>query len=161
MSVAAAQKRSLQFWTVVVTIVVLMLVNRLFNLQSLATEAARCAAAAEGWYDDRQPFQFALTIAALVIGGLIVALVGMRRPAWDERLALAGLVALVAIVAARSFSMHAVDSFLFLKISGLSFNGLTEAAALGLVLIGALRGGRRLLNEKPPRATPAPSDRDF
>ncbi len=160
MSVVRAKRPSVHFWLVVSVLLALMLVTRLFSLQSLATEAARCAAAAEGWYDVRQPFQFAFTIAALVIGGLIVALAGMRRPSWDERLALAGLVALVAIVAARSFSMHAVDSFLFLKISGLSFNGLTEAAALGLVLIGALRGGRTLLIEKPPRATPAPSDRD-
>jgi hypothetical protein len=157
---SGAQKQSVRFWTVVTILLVLMMLNRLFSLQSLATEAARCAAAAEGWYNVRQPFQFAFTVAALVIGGMIVALAGMRRPSWDERLALAGLVALVAIVAARSFSMHQVDSFLFLRISGLSFNGLTEGAALALVLVGALRGAHPLLIDKPPRATPAPSDRD-
>lgn len=157
---ASIQKQSVHFWAVVAILLVLMMVNRLFSLQSLATEAARCAAAAEGWYNVRQPFQFAFTMAALVIGGLIVALAGMRRRSWNERLALAGLVALAAIVAARSFSMHVVDSLLFVKISGLSFNGLTEAAALALVLIGALRGKRTLLIGKAPRATPAPSDRD-
>ncbi|MEK7265876.1 MAG: hypothetical protein AAB227_07230 [Pseudomonadota bacterium] len=136
-------KKAMMFWAVVALLLVILLVNRLFNLQALVTIAARCAAEAEGWYGARRPIQFFLILAASAIAGLVLALALLRRKNWDERLVLAGMAALIAFVAVRSVSFHWVDAYLRLKVFGLNFNGLTEAAALAPVFFGAAWGLRR------------------
>ena len=131
------------FWLIVLALLAILFINRLFNLQALATIAVRCAAEAEGWYQMRRPLQVLVIGAAAIVAALILALAFLRRKALDERLVLAGLVALVAFVAVRSLSFHWVDIYLRLKIFGLNFNGLTEAAALLPVYLGTVRGLRR------------------
>ncbi len=140
---ARHDRMAMAFWAVVSILLITLFVNRLFNLQALATIAARCAAEGEGWYRDRRPLQvFLIGLAALAAAaGLSIAFV--RRKAFDERLVMVGMAALIAFVAARSVSFHWVDAYLRLKIFGLSFNGLIEGAALAPVLFGAARGPRR------------------
>lgn len=153
-------RTALAFWAVVVIALVILCANRLFNLQAVVTIAARCAAESEGWYGERRPFQLFLVgiVAAAGFAGFVLAF--LRRKTADERLVVAGMAALVAFVAARSVSFHAVDAYLGIRIFGFSFNGLTEGAALGLVLLGALSRPSALLIGRVPRATPRPSDRD-
>lgn len=136
-------RQAMIFWASVMVLLVILFTNRLFNLQALATIAARCAAEADGWYRGRRPIQFLVIVASAAVAGLVLTLAFLRRKNWDERLALAGMAALIAFVAVRSVSFHWVDAYLRLKIFGLNFNGLTEAAALGPVLVGAVRGLRR------------------
>jgi hypothetical protein len=161
---ASLNQGTLAFWAVIVIVLVMLSVNRLFNLQALVTIAARCAAESEGWYSERRPFQLLLVglAAAAGLAGFVFAF--LRRETADERLVVGGMAALIAFVAARSVSFHGVDAYLGTKISGLSFNGLTEGAALGLVLLGALSRPSALLIPPAPRATPRPSgncsDRD-
>lgn len=136
-------RQAMMFWAAVLILLVILFANRLFNLQALATIAARCAAESEGWYGARRPIQFLLIVAAAAVAGLVLTLALLRRKAFDERLVLAGMAALICFVAVRSVSLHWVDAYLRLKIFGLNFNGLTEGAALAPVLFGALRGPRR------------------
>lgn len=131
------------FWLIVLALLAIMFINRLFNLQALATIAVRCAAEAEGWYQMRRTLQVLLIGVATVVAALILALAFLRRRAFDERVVLAGLVVLVAFVAVRSLSFHWIDAYLRLKILGLNFNGLTEGAALLPVYLGTVRGLRR------------------
>ena len=136
-------QQAMMFWAAIAILLVILFVNRLFNLQALLTIAARCAAESEGWYGGRRPIQILLIIAAAAVAGLFLMLALLRRKNWDERLALAGMTALIAFVAVRSVSLHGVDAYLRLKIFGLNFNGLTEGAALAPVLFAAIRGTRR------------------
>lgn len=158
---ASLNQATLAFWAVILIVLVILSVNRLFNLQALVTIAARCAAESEGWYLGRRPVQIALIVLAAAIALGVFVRAYLHRKAVDERLVLAGMAALTAFVAVRSVSFHWVDAYLRLKIFGLSFNGLTEGAALGLVLAGALLRPSSLLIPFAPRATPRPSERDY
>jgi len=137
------ERAAVIFWLTVSLLLIILFFNRLFNLQALATIAARCAAEAEGWYASRRPLQMLLIVLSVSVAGLALVLATLRRRGWDERLVVFGMAALIAFVAARSVSLHWVDAYLRLKIFGLNFNGLTEAAALAPVLFGALGGFRR------------------
>lgn len=131
------------FWAIVIIILLLLMANRLFNIQLLATLAARCAALDEGWYGERRPFQFLIILLSCAAGAGVALLVFLRRPKWDERLVLFGLIALVVFAAIRSLSFHWIDVYVRMKIFGLNFNGLTEGAALAPVLFGSAIGGDR------------------
>lgn len=137
------ERATLALWGSVAILLAILFANRLFNLQALATIAVRCAALAEGIYEGRRPLQVAAIAVAVVCAGLAFAILSLRRRTADERLALAGIVALAAFVAARSVSLHGIDGYLGLKVLGFSFNGLAEGAALTLILAGALRGSPR------------------
>ncbi len=153
-------KATVIFWAVITAFIAILFINRFFNLQALATIAARCAAQAEGWYAGRRPMQFIIVALSVAYSVQFFVFAFLRRKAWDERLVLTGMVALVAFVAARSVSFHWVDAYLAARVYGLSFNGLAEGATLAPVLFRAALGPRALLIPPAPRVTPAPSDRD-
>ena len=157
---ASLDRKAAGFWAVILILLVVLFFNRLFNFQAVATIAARCAAESEGWYLGRRPIQIALIVVTAAVALSLFVRAYLHRKAPDERLVLAGMAALIAFVAVRSVSLHWVDAYLRLKIFGLNFNGLTEGAALGLVLLGTIGANPALLIPFAPRATPAPVHRD-
>lgn len=154
-------KNALQFWAAALAVLLILFANRLFNLQFLATLAGRCEALGGSWYYGRRPLQFALIagLGALGLWGLFLVLRRTRAP--ERRMAIIGLSVAIVFIAIRAVSFHWVEAFLRIKLVGLSLNGLTEGAALGIVLLGAIRDLPALLIGRFPRATPRPSDRDY
>lgn len=129
--------RALRFWTFGFCVFLILLFNRLFNLQFLLTLTARCAAFVDGWYGDRRPFQFALIVFLAVAGSVFLMRAYFRRSDICERLTLLGLVALIVFGAIRALSFHWVDAALSVRLFGLTANGLLEAAALAPAFFGA------------------------
>lgn len=140
---ATFDRDAIRFWAIALGVLVLLLANRIFNLQYLATIIGRCESLGGAWYSDRRPIQLALimTIAGLGLwGGLIVF---RQSKESDRRLAALGLSAAIAFVAIRSISYHAAEALLRLRFAGLSLNGLIEAGTIAPVVVGALRGRPR------------------
>jgi len=135
-------KKKIRFWLVVAGVLLALLVNRLFDLQSVLTVIGRCAAIHEGWYSGRRGVQEWL-VAGVFVSGAFAAVAGalsLRPQSRADRWAVVGLAVLIFLVAARAVSLHAIDHFLRRSIAGLTINGLLEGAALVLVLVTASNG---------------------
>ncbi|MEZ5919931.1 MAG: hypothetical protein R3C60_01130 [Parvularculaceae bacterium] len=135
-------KKEVRFWLIVAGVLLALLANRLFDLQSVLTVTGRCAAIHEGWYAGRRGMQEWFVSGVFVLGAFtaVAGALFLRPQSRTDRWAVAGLVALIFFVAARAVSLHAIDHFLRRSIAGLTINGLLEGAALLLILLSASNG---------------------
>lgn len=136
-----APARRAGLWVAFAIILGVLGVNKQLDLQSLFAEIGRANAMEEGWYEQRRMVQAGFIGA--VVGAGLMALGALwwlvRGHLRDFRIALGGMVVLVAFVAARASSFHHMDIFIHTTVLGIEMNWLFELGGIGLVIWAAAR----------------------
>lgn len=128
------------FWILLSFFLFGLAINKQFDFQSLFTTVGRCAAQADGWYDNRGDVQRAfigiVALAALLAGA--AAFWMMRGFIREIPVAAAGFFILIIFVVLRAASFHHIDNFINTSLMGLRLNWVVEMSALGLIIYGAI-----------------------
>jgi hypothetical protein len=144
-----APARRAGLWLLFFVVLVVLGINKQLDLQSLLAEIGRATALEEGWYEERRMVQAGFIGA--VVGSAVVGLLALwwlvRGHLRDFRLALGGMVVLVAFVVARASSFHHMDIFIRTTVLGIEMNWIFELGGLVLVAVAA---GRRLRQAGAP-----------
>lgn len=153
---ARVQPEDRRFWQVLALLLAALCVNKQLDLQSAMTATARCIALAEGWYDDRRPFQIRVikTIVAAGFLGLCVAIWHFRAALPRIRLAMVGTALLVTFVAVRAVGFHDVDTLIGLHVGPARMNWILELSGLVLITINAASVGLGVTFPPLPRRAP-------
>jgi uncharacterized membrane protein (UPF0136 family) len=138
-----APARRAGLWLVLALLLAFLGVNKQLDLQSLLTEIGRVTAIESGWYENRRAVQVGFIGAVLVsAAAAVVALWWLvRGHLHGFRLALGGMVVLLAFVVVRATSFHDMDAFIHASMGGIEANWIFELGGIGLVAVAA---GRRL-----------------
>ncbi len=135
-----------RFWAIMFVGLVVLGINKQLDLQSFVTAAGKCAARAQGWYDNRRVVQVAFLGALGVIGvtGSILGVSMLRGALRKNAMVLAGVGLLLVFILARAASFHDFDVFINWRFLGLKMNWIIEIGALSLIIFGAwrTRGGQ-------------------
>lgn len=136
------------FWMMAAPMLVLLCISKFCDLSTMVSTMARQMAKTEGWYVHRRIFQIFTILGTGVIGVSVVGYMAWRQRDLSNRYvgALFGMVYLVGFVVVRAISLHQIDSFLSLNVSGFSVNWLLENAGIACVCVAAYFTARR-----PPR----------
>ena len=136
-----------RFWLALALGLVLLGINKQLDLQSFLTATGKCAAQAQGWYDNRRTVQI-IFLTGLGIAGSMLAFFGfsmLRGNFRKNSLVLAGMALLLTFVMARAALFHQVDVLINWRILGLKINWILEIGALAMIIIGALRSRKQEL----------------
>jgi len=129
------------FWWLVTAALLLLAVNKQFDVQGQLTQVVRERAWREGWYDGRESWQFQIIVAdgllALALGAGLMWLAA--RAGRGVRLTLAGLVLIGAYIVLRAASFHPVDSALRQTFLGVRLHNFVELGCISVVIVGELR----------------------
>lgn len=132
-------------WLALSVLLLLLALNKQFDLQTLFTQVGRALAHSQGWYQHRRVLQAAMILFIATLG--IVGVFGLwwltRGPLRDFRLPLAGIVFIFAFVLVRASSFHKVDLMLGGSLGGVRFNWVLELSGIAAVCAGAIRRLRR------------------
>jgi hypothetical protein len=125
------------FWFGLSVVLLLLAVNKQLDLQSALTAAGRCAAKAQGWYENRRSVQIAFILAILVICGVVAAglLWVMRREISLVWPALIGIVSLLAFIAIRAAGFHHFDQFIGFEVGGARINTFLELGGISMIAV--------------------------
>lgn len=133
----SGEKKSFFFWCGVGFLMVLLGINKQYDIQSLFTEMGRQIARAQGWMDQRESVQFwfimAFGISAL--SAFLLFSMVMRRLVGRFRLAVSALFLLLSFIVIRAVSIHSFDMIIQFKYLGVKMNWLFELT--GIYVIGA------------------------
>ncbi len=136
------------FWVLAGLGLAFLAVNKQLDLQSLLTDAGRCAARLQGWYGMRRAVQLDFILAMVgagVLGGL-TALWILRGTLRRTGVALLGLVWITSFVLVRAAGFHHVDSLIGLRVAGMRLNWVFELGGIAVFIFGvalAVASGRR------------------
>ncbi len=102
------------FWVFLAIGLGFLTINKQLDLQSFMTAIARCAAQAQGWYEDRRALQaaFLLWLGLLVFLACCFLLWLLRGTMKRSALPLLGGLLVVCYVLIRAVSFHAVDKLI-------------------------------------------------
>jgi len=131
-------------WYVAAAVLCVLGVNAMLQLDVLLTATMRAVARLDGWYAQRRVLQYQGLggLALLVLlswNRLRAAYVAAARDAAPVAL---GLSLVLLLLLLRTVSAHGTDAVLNLDVLGYSLGRWLELGALGLVLLGSLRGLR-------------------
>lgn len=130
-----------RIWLLVALGMLVLCVNKQFDLQSLFTDIGRVIAWHQGWIEKRRAVQklFVLGIVAGagVFGGWFIwRFYGF----WRHHLLLAaGLLFLGTFIVVRAISFHHFDSILKLSFLGMKVNWILELGGILLIALAAVR----------------------
>lgn len=134
---ATRSNREGSIWIIAACLFCTMAANTVFRALDKLTDAARSEYRAEGWYPDRMVLQIDVTIAVLLFAVIMIllSLFLLRTIPISTRLTLTAGLALIALLVVRAVSLHAVDQFLFARISGVTVDTTLEAGFVTLILL--------------------------
>lgn len=128
------------FWLFLTVLMLFLAINKQLDLQSFATAVARCVAKMQGWYEQRQGFQFkvilALGFSALLVGGFFFW--KLRKDLTRNFLALVGLTVVFGFVLIRAVGFHDFDVIINTRISYIKVNWILELTGLFLISLNAI-----------------------
>ena len=132
--------RRRMFWLGLSIILLALALNKQLDLQTALTDAGRCLARAQGWYDNRRIVQidFILSIMAASVVMAVSVFWIMRRSIGETWLALTGLTLLLAFIAVRAAGFHHFDRFIGHQIGGVRMNWIMELGAIAMISANAL-----------------------
>lgn len=144
-----------RIWLAVAVGMVLLCLNKQFDLQSLFTDIGREIARYGDWYEDRRKVQKLFVIAVLAGAGLFGCWFVWRFRTFlaGHKLLAAGLFLLLTFIVVRAISFHHVDVFLKSGVAGVRMNWVLELGGILIVAVAALResgtrAGRERLAER-------------
>lgn len=116
-------------------------INKLFNFTGVMTALLQELAYQVQWYDQRRIGQTVILALLLAFSVVAAAYLFFRKIELSSgmRVALVGLVFLLALALGRAASLHAVDALLYRPIAGIKLNWVLELAGIGLASLPALR----------------------
>lgn len=169
LAIAAAHRakaRERTFWLVTGIILVLLAINRQFNLQGDLAEAGRMLARSEGWYGSRHVPQLLLVLSLAAGSAVLEAFLwrALRNASASVKAAAVGLLGLVAFILIRAVSLHDIDYWVTIHVAGirsgwwielLGITAIAASAAIYSVRSAASPGSSRA----GPEARPRPSRR--
>ena len=127
-------------WFLAAFLLVLLGINALYRVDVLMTNFARVVARQEGWYNNRQEWQFGFLllfgIASLFLWNRLQTKLSADR---EGLVAVWGLGLLIVLVTLRLISFHNTDALLNQRVAGLSLGSILECAGLLLLATGAVR----------------------
>jgi hypothetical protein len=140
-----APARRAGLWLLLALLLAGLGINKQLDLQSLLTEIGRVTAMESGWYENRRAVQVGFIGATLVTAAAAVAALWwfVRGHLRDFRLAIGGMVVLLAFVVVRATSFHDMDAFIRTSVGGLEMNWVLELGGITLVAVAAARRLRR------------------
>lgn len=132
--------RQRMFWLGLSIVLLALALNKQLDLQTALTDAGRCLARAQGWYDNRRTVQidFILSIMAASVVMAVSVFWIMRRSIGETWLALTGLTLLLAFIAVRAAGFHHFDRFIGHQIGGVRMNWIMELGAIAMISANAL-----------------------
>ncbi|HEY6878529.1 MAG TPA: hypothetical protein VI299_10950 [Polyangiales bacterium] len=127
-----------RFWGFVVLTMIVLGINKQFDLQSLVAELGRDLARDQGWYERRRIVQGLFVLGVGAVGGLATAALAftMRRVLNRVVGAVVGLGALTTFVIIRATSLHHIDALL--GRGRIRLNWVLELGGIGLIALSAL-----------------------
>jgi hypothetical protein len=133
------EARERRLWLLIAFIFVALGINKQLDLQTALTEFGRLVAKDEGWYAQRQIVQIWFIVGVAII--CILAGLGLLLRAWGAssaaRVAVAGMVLVLAFVLIRAASFHHIDRFIGERILGLKWNWVLEMGGISIVLLSS------------------------
>jgi hypothetical protein len=144
-------------WLLIGLFVLALGVNRLLDLQGMATEAIRQWAKDHHWYNQRQGYQVAIMLGAVaaIDCGFLAAAFCVRRSLLLLGLPLVGAAALANRLVLLAISLHNADRVMNARLAGLSVSSMIEVFGLACVAVGtALALWAFALSRPPRRARP-------
>jgi hypothetical protein len=137
------QRLLAKVWVVATLVMVLLGINKQFDLQSLLTQTMRDLAHDHGWYGERRPFQVKVIIAviAAALAGLVAIVYPLRRVLGRVLWVLAAIAWIIAFVSIRATSLHQVD-FLLSRGGPLRLNWVCELGGIAVLAASAYRTAR-------------------
>ncbi len=138
-------RRRRRLWLGVAVFMLLLCINKQFDLQSLVTDVGRVLADRGGWYDSRRIVQrwFVLGVAAVGVMTFVILVWKIRSVLRESVWLLLGLTSLITFIVIRAASFHHVDVLLRQEILGLRLNWILELGGIALISLGAARPIRR------------------
>lgn len=136
----AAEARLLsRFWWGISGLLLALGINKQLDLQTLFTQVLRDMALAQGWYEQRRPYQLAFIacVGLISVAGTALVAFAMRRVLPQIWLSVAGFGLLAGFVLIRAASIHQID--VLLKQGSLRLNWVLELGAIGVIALGAAR----------------------
>lgn len=145
------ERRSFFFWSMVCVIMLLLGINKQFNVQSLITEMGRQIARAYGWLDQRGTVQFWLII---VLGSSSAAMLLWFTIAMNEllrrfTLAFTGLLFLISFIIIRAVSLHSFDMVIQSSFLSIKMNWLFELTGIYMVGVAGFKECFQARKRKP------------
>jgi hypothetical protein len=136
---ARSRGRERAFWTVAALTLAFLAVNKELDLQSLLTAMARCAAQAQGWYDERHAVQLEFIMALAAASGIaFVVLLWLLRGTWRRSFVPAlGLAFVTGFVLVRAAGFHHVDRLIGMTLPGTGFRANWALELPGPLLVAA------------------------
>jgi hypothetical protein len=128
-------KKSFFFWCGVSFLMILLAVNKQYDIQSLFTEMGRQIARAQGWMDQREIVQFWFVMvfgASAAVAFLLFSIV-MRGLFGRFTLAFSGLYFLLNFLVIRAVSIHSFDMIIQYDYLGVKMNWLFELTGIGAI----------------------------
>jgi FtsH-binding integral membrane protein len=128
------------FWLGLTVLLLALAINKQLDLQSALTEAGRCLAKAQRWYEERQSVQVKFifwVMATSLVAALLSAWV-MRHDLGKIWLALVGLAFLVAFIAVRAAGFHHFDRFIGFAFGSIRMNWVLELGGIAAIIGNAL-----------------------
>jgi hypothetical protein len=115
-------------------------INKQQNLTGILTSLGRQNAFQENWYSSRSGLQLILVAAFWVIGLVLLVLLIRYRHAISrlQGTAVIGVIFLFSFALVRAVSLHAIDVFLYRRITGIQPNWLVELGGIALVAVPAV-----------------------
>ena len=129
-----------RYWIAMTPTLVFLGVCKWFDLPGFFTDAFRQGFMQSEIGEFHGVGQLIVTVGLLLAGvaGIAVIFYFSRRLSWTIKLAMAGVVYLIAFIVIRAISLHAVDHLLGIQVLGVKMNHLLELGGLALVVIPAM-----------------------
>lgn len=137
------QRRLRRFWFGLTVMLVLLGINKQFDLQTLLTEVGKDLAIEQGWYRSRRAVQgvFVKLVAFVALTTACVLSYRMRKLLRHTLWPLLGMVALLSFIVIRAASFHHIDLLLRSEVFGIQTNWALELSGIAMVFWGAYRAG--------------------
>lgn len=129
--------RPSRFWLIEAVLLLLLGLNKQFNLLSHLTRFGRSLAAGQGMYESRQVLQVEIIFEVILAAGILFgfATSAMRHESRIRRLALVCITFLLLLVLVHSVSLHAFDFLLSRSVAGIPIHWIFELLAISIIIV--------------------------
>lgn len=125
-------KTALQFWGILAIFLLLLGINKLYNIQSLFTEIGRALAKEQRWYTTRHHVQFLFIIIIGLISFSVINCWWMLGNEWKKFLVpITSSLLLITFIITRAVSFHDFEVFLKSGPAEVRMNWILELVGIG------------------------------
>jgi len=133
------------FWYLLCPALLMLMINKQLDIQTLFTTVARCEAQLSGWYANRRPIQIAFILGLMLLSITLLGLFSYRLRHSLNRLwlVLIGTITLLTFILVRAVGFHHVDILIGTQLAGWRLNWIIELGGITLVIMGCIYYNRK------------------